>query len=208
MKKKRVIRFALLAAGILVSAAFYAAREGGSEALPVFMEGAELTGQANEDTEPAGQGNEDADADRAGESSPGGGGAKTQEAETAEGTAGRQTLSLLLEDPVLSEKLEAVIRSAVREELMEISRDGYLEAALKAAAEEAARQAAEKEGLVDLNTADSRELMSLSGIGEKKAGDIIAYREAHGGFARIEDIMEVNGISRASFEKIKDKITV
>ena len=40
------------------------------------------------------------------------------------------------------------------------------------------------------------------------AADIIAYREAHGPFESIEDIMLVSGIKTAAFEKIRDEITV
>lgn len=50
--------------------------------------------------------------------------------------------------------------------------------------------------------------MSLRGIGESRAEDIIRYRETYGGFQSIEDIMNVSGIKDAAFEKIKDSITV
>ena len=62
--------------------------------------------------------------------------------------------------------------------------------------------------MVNLNTATREELMSLRGIGESRAEDIIHYREAFGGFKSIEDIMNVSGIKDAAFEKIKDSITV
>lgn len=62
--------------------------------------------------------------------------------------------------------------------------------------------------LVDINTADAALLCTLPGIGEAKAADIIAYREAHGGFASCEDIMKVPGIKTNIYEKICDKITV
>lgn len=61
---------------------------------------------------------------------------------------------------------------------------------------------------VNLNTASREELMTLRGIGESRADDIIHYREAFGGFKSIEDIMNVSGIKDAAFEKIKDSITV
>ena len=61
---------------------------------------------------------------------------------------------------------------------------------------------------VNLNTATREELMTLKGIGEAKADDIIAYRESHGGFQKIEDIKKISGIKNAAFEKIKDDITV
>lgn len=63
-------------------------------------------------------------------------------------------------------------------------------------------------GKVNINTAGKEELMSLRGIGESRAEDIIAYREKHGFFQKIEDIMKVSGIKDAAFEKIKEKITV
>lgn len=63
-------------------------------------------------------------------------------------------------------------------------------------------------GLVNLNTATKEELMTLKGIGESKAEDIIRYREKSGGFKKIEDIMKISGIKEAGFQKIKDNITV
>lgn len=63
-------------------------------------------------------------------------------------------------------------------------------------------------GLVNLNTADVAALMTLPGIGESRATAIISYREQHGAFAKIEDIMKISGIKQAAFSKIKDKITV
>lgn len=63
-------------------------------------------------------------------------------------------------------------------------------------------------GLVNINTADKSELMTLSGIGETRADAIIAYRESEGSFQKIEDIMKVSGIKEGAFEKVKDQITV
>ena len=61
---------------------------------------------------------------------------------------------------------------------------------------------------VNINTAGKEELMTLKGIGESKAEDIIRYRETYGPFERIEDIMNISGIKDAAFQKIKDSITV
>ena len=63
------------------------------------------------------------------------------------------------------------------------------------------------DGRININTATSEELQTLSGIGEKKAESIISYREENGAFASPEDLMQVEGIKEGTFQKIKDKIT-
>lgn len=63
-------------------------------------------------------------------------------------------------------------------------------------------------GKVNLNTADAAALQTLSGIGESKAQAILAYREEHGGFSSIEELMDVPGIKENTFLKIKEKISV
>lgn len=68
--------------------------------------------------------------------------------------------------------------------------------------------AEEQMGKLDINTASAEELLRLPSIGEKRAADIIAYREKNGGFSRIEDIMKVSGIGEGTFEKIKEEIIV
>lgn len=62
-------------------------------------------------------------------------------------------------------------------------------------------------GKININTASKEELMSLSGIGEKKADEIIEYRESQK-FGQIEDIMNISGIGEKTFEKLKDSITI
>lgn len=59
--------------------------------------------------------------------------------------------------------------------------------------------------LVSLNLASIEELMTLPGIGEAKAKSIITYREKFG-FSNITDLLSVNGIGEAAFEKLKDFI--
>ena len=68
--------------------------------------------------------------------------------------------------------------------------------------------AGKEETLVNINTAQKEELMTLAGIGESKAEAIISYRQEHGAFRKIEDIMNISGIKEGAFEKIKDFITV
>jgi len=65
-----------------------------------------------------------------------------------------------------------------------------------------------EDGLINLNTATKEQLMTLTGIGASRAEDIIAYREEHGGFQSVEDIMKVPGIKEAAFAKIKKDIIV
>jgi len=60
---------------------------------------------------------------------------------------------------------------------------------------------------VDINTASKLELMSLSGVGAKKADAIIEYRENRC-FKSSYEISNVKGIGEKSFEKFKDKIEV
>ena len=64
--------------------------------------------------------------------------------------------------------------------------------------------------LVNINTADKATLMTLSGLGGTgvKAQAVIDYRTQNGPFAAIEDIMNVSGIGTATFNTIKDSITV
>ena len=65
-----------------------------------------------------------------------------------------------------------------------------------------------EDGRLDLNTATIADLCTLPGIGESKAGSILSYREEHGGFSSIDEMMQVEGIKEGIFNKIKDKITV
>jgi len=67
---------------------------------------------------------------------------------------------------------------------------------------------AEYTGMVNLNSASFEQLCSLDGIGEVLAQRIIDYRKSHGGFKKIEEIMDVSGIAEKKFAGIKDRITV
>ena len=61
---------------------------------------------------------------------------------------------------------------------------------------------------ININTATQAQLCEIPGIGATRAAAIAAYRQEHGAFTRIEDIMNVSGIKEGTYVKIKDSITV
>jgi competence protein ComEA len=61
---------------------------------------------------------------------------------------------------------------------------------------------------IDINRAESWLIEALPGIGEVLAQRIVDYRSENGPFRRIEDLLKVSGIGSATFENIKDYITV
>ena len=61
---------------------------------------------------------------------------------------------------------------------------------------------------VNINTASAAELESLPGIGPVLAQRVLEYRQKHGSFTNIEEILKVNGIGPATFERIKLLITI
>jgi competence ComEA-like helix-hairpin-helix protein len=61
---------------------------------------------------------------------------------------------------------------------------------------------------IDINCAEAWLLEALPGIGESKAQAIIDYRQQNGEFQHIIEITEVDGIGPATYEEIKDLITV
>lgn len=63
--------------------------------------------------------------------------------------------------------------------------------------------------VVNLNTADAATLQrELAGIGATKAQAIVAYREEHGNFASVDELLEVKGIGEATLAKNRDKLSV
>lgn len=60
---------------------------------------------------------------------------------------------------------------------------------------------------IDINTADSTSLATLSGIGQSKAEAIVEYREANGPFSSTQDLANVKGIGVRTIEKNADRMT-
>ncbi|MBK4991748.1 ComEA family DNA-binding protein [Pseudomonas sp. S60] len=62
---------------------------------------------------------------------------------------------------------------------------------------------------LDINKADAATLQKeLNGIGKAKAEAIVAYREAHGPFTSVDELLEIKGIGNALLERNRDKVTV
>ena len=62
--------------------------------------------------------------------------------------------------------------------------------------------------MVNVNKANLEELQTVRGIGPVIAERILQYRNEHGPFANIDDIVNVQGIGQAKFEKIKNQVSV
>jgi len=62
--------------------------------------------------------------------------------------------------------------------------------------------------VVDLNTADATALETLPGIGPALAERILAWRDEHGGFRSVEDLLEVSGIGEGRFAELQDRVSV
>lgn len=65
-----------------------------------------------------------------------------------------------------------------------------------------------KDGKIDINTATVQQLTSLPGIGEVLAQRIIDYREEHGDFQSVDELLNVSGIGQSKLNNIKPRIKV
>ncbi|AHD13449.1 competence protein ComEA [Pseudomonas sp. FGI182] len=72
-----------------------------------------------------------------------------------------------------------------------------------------AQEHAQQAPRLDLNKADALTLQKeLNGIGKAKAEAIVAYREANGPFASVDELLEIKGIGNALLERNRDKVMV
>ncbi len=63
-------------------------------------------------------------------------------------------------------------------------------------------------GQVNINTASSVELQLLPGVGEVRAGAILAMRKQRGGFKQVDDLLEVKGIGPAMLKRLRPHATL
>ena len=104
--------------------------------------------------------------------------------------------------------LARTVEDGERIYILSTSETKELTAEQQVTGEDGAGAPAQANGLINLNTATAEQLMTLPGIGESRAADILAYRAKIGQFTDIEELMNVTGIGEARFERVKDKITV
>ena len=64
------------------------------------------------------------------------------------------------------------------------------------------------DGRVNLNTADAAALDTLPGVGPATAQKILAWREQHGRFESVEDLLDVGGIGEAKLDALRDLVTI
>ena len=195
MKKDR--KMIIAAAGALASAAFYVF-SGEIPAVNAGNEGGiELVKSAGTD---AVSGNSSA---LAGEALPGeqdGSCAGQARLSEEEAKMIRDAVSEALAEE-LSDEIRSAVREALEEEIRSLSETGRLSEAVT-------EGVSGYMSLVNINTADKSRFMELPGIGEVKAKNIVKYREEHGNFQSIDELMSVDGISASLLEKIRDEITV
>lgn len=88
------------------------------------------------------------------------------------------------------------------------SKDENISVVASTTASSAMSQEEKNTSLVNLNTATEADLQTISGIGAKRATDIIAYRETNGGFKSVDDLNNVSGIGDKTMESIRPYVTV
>ena len=62
--------------------------------------------------------------------------------------------------------------------------------------------------LIDINHASQSELERISGVGAKTAQRIIEYRNSHGSFSRVEDLLHVRGIGASKLDQIRSQVVI
>ena len=194
MKKLKILKIAIMAAGFFISAAFYVRSP----------EGSSLVSMDEKEREPA----EDEKTGSEGQD-------KVIDLYELNrlSSAQREEVEKLIDDAIY--ELRAEISGAAENAVRDTAAEGSeAETASEGSSDEGteSRETSETQVAgakkININTAGKEELMELKGIGEARAEAIILYRETYGGFGYIEEIMNVSGIKEAAFSKIKDQICV
>lgn len=99
---------------------------------------------------------------------------------------------------------EAVIYVAKTDENISVVN----QASTNTAANGSATPASSQSDKINLNTASLEDLKKMSGIGDKRAQDILDYRDSQGGFKSVDELTNVSGIGEKTLEKLKNDVTV
>jgi competence protein ComEA len=118
---------------------------------------------------------------------------------TGSGVADKDKLKALNSPDVLEEESS--------EQIGKQGLDGT-DSSVKKAQSEMKSGADNNQGIIHLNTASREDFMSLTGIGEKKADAILAYRKQIGRFTSIEQLMDVPGIGPKTLEKNRNRLSL
>lgn len=93
--------------------------------------------------------------------------------------------------------------------LASVASPAYAEVAANAAQTKPLPAAVEQVAKINLNTADAQTLADkLNGVGLKKAQAIVAFREQHGPFKTVEELVNVPGIGEATLTKNRDLMSI
>jgi competence ComEA-like helix-hairpin-helix protein len=68
--------------------------------------------------------------------------------------------------------------------------------------------AVQTDGRIDLNRADTAALCTLPGIGKSRAAAILAWRQAHGGFTAVEELLQISGIGEEALKELRKHVCV
>lgn len=68
--------------------------------------------------------------------------------------------------------------------------------------------AVQTDGRIDLNRADAAALCTLPGIGQSRAQAILDWREEHGGFTSVEELLQIPGIGEKMLETLRESVCV
>lgn len=109
---------------------------------------------------------------------------------------------------MLTRKLVTLALSALAAAALSTAAATFAHAAPPRATPAAKAVPATTTGVVNLNTASEAELERLPGIGPAKAAAIVAYRQKHGPFRRVEDLRRVKGFGRKTLLRLRPYLAV